>query len=168
MSGLVHSILQYCSTALLYSVFLLQEVIRLESLCKELYTSQDAGVRTEAEKALVAFQNSPDSLGKLLGALELTLIIICRKMSEAVRERKLSVLAAVGHHHHHQADQSVLPEPGAGQQGGHQELRPQLPLDSTQAGPVRCPGHGHSLLSHHQARLVRQRQGRVRVQSRHQ
>ena len=42
----------------------LQEVIRLESLCKELYESQDAGVRTEAEKALVAFQNSPDSLGE--------------------------------------------------------------------------------------------------------
>ena len=65
----------YCSTAVLRysSLFsLLQEVIRLESLCKELYTSQDAGVRTEAEKALVAFQNSPDSLGKLLGALELT------------------------------------------------------------------------------------------------
>ena len=42
---------------------LLQEVLRLEALCKELYESQDASVRTEAEKALVAFQNSPDSLG---------------------------------------------------------------------------------------------------------
>ena len=41
-----------------------QEVIRVEALCKELYESQDASVRTEAEKALVAFQNSPDSLGK--------------------------------------------------------------------------------------------------------
>ena len=38
-------------------------MIRLEALCKELYESQDAGVRSEAEKALVAFQNSPDSLG---------------------------------------------------------------------------------------------------------
>ena len=44
-----------------------QEVIRLEALCKELYESQDAGVRSEAEKALVAFQNSPDSLGNCCG-----------------------------------------------------------------------------------------------------
>ena len=37
----------------------------MEALCKQLYESQDASVRTEAEKALVAFQNSPDSLGNL-------------------------------------------------------------------------------------------------------
>ena len=37
----------------------------MEALCKELYESQDAGVRSEAEKALVAFQNSPDSLGMI-------------------------------------------------------------------------------------------------------
>ena len=36
--------------------FLLQEVIRLEALCKELYESQDAATRAEAEKALVSFQ----------------------------------------------------------------------------------------------------------------
>ena len=64
-----------------------QEVIRLEALCKELYESQDAAARAEAEKALVSFQvgsqctnhpvetwgrvpsisfpqNSPESLGK--------------------------------------------------------------------------------------------------------
>jgi len=46
------------------------EVLRLEALCKELYESQDASVRTEAEKALVAFQNSPDSLGKCQRLLE--------------------------------------------------------------------------------------------------
>merc|ERR1719412_2266012 len=46
------------------------EVLRLEALCKELYESQDAGVRSEAEKALVAFQNSPDSLGKCQRLLE--------------------------------------------------------------------------------------------------
>lgn len=40
-----------------------QEVIRVEALCKQLYESQDTAARTEAEKALVAFQNSPDSLG---------------------------------------------------------------------------------------------------------
>ena len=34
----------------------LQEVIRLEALCKELYESQDAAARAEAEKALVSFQ----------------------------------------------------------------------------------------------------------------
>ena len=33
-----------------------QEVIRLEALCKELYESQDAAARAEAEKALVSFQ----------------------------------------------------------------------------------------------------------------
>ena len=36
--------------------FRLQEVIRLEALCKELYESQDAAARAEAEKALVSFQ----------------------------------------------------------------------------------------------------------------
>jgi hypothetical protein len=40
------------------------EVIRLEALCKELYESHDAAARAEAEKALVSFQNSPESLGK--------------------------------------------------------------------------------------------------------
>ena len=56
-------------------------MIRLEALCKELYESQDAAARAEAEKALVSFQvsflscegcfiflifpqNSPESLGK--------------------------------------------------------------------------------------------------------
>jgi exportin-7 len=42
----------------------LQEVIRIEALCKSLYESQDANERDTAEKALVTFQNSPDSLGK--------------------------------------------------------------------------------------------------------
>ena len=46
-------------------ITMLQEVIQVEALCKQLYESQDASVRTEAEKALVAFQNSPDSLGNL-------------------------------------------------------------------------------------------------------
>lgn len=40
------------------------EVIRIEALCKSLYESQDAGERQEAEKALVTFQNSSESLGK--------------------------------------------------------------------------------------------------------
>jgi exportin-7 len=47
-------------------------VIRLEALCKELYESQDAGARAEAEKALVSFQNSPESLGKFHKFMELT------------------------------------------------------------------------------------------------
>ena len=37
-----------------------QEVQRLEVLCKQLYESQDAAARSEAEKALVTFQNSGD------------------------------------------------------------------------------------------------------------
>ena len=40
--------------------FLEQEVQRLEVLCKQLYESQDAAARSEAEKALVTFQNSGD------------------------------------------------------------------------------------------------------------
>ena len=35
-------------------------VERLEVLCKQLYESQDAAARSEAEKALVTFQNSGD------------------------------------------------------------------------------------------------------------
>lgn len=33
---------------------------RLEVLCKQLYESQDASARSEAEKGLVTFQNSGD------------------------------------------------------------------------------------------------------------
>ncbi|XP_023702744.1 exportin-7 isoform X3 [Cryptotermes secundus] len=41
-----------------------QEVRQLELLCKQLYESQDASQRAEAEKALVGFQNAPDTLSK--------------------------------------------------------------------------------------------------------
>lgn len=41
-----------------------QEVRQLELLCKQLYESQDSGHRAEAEKALVGFQNAPDTLTK--------------------------------------------------------------------------------------------------------
>ncbi|XP_050294230.1 exportin-7 isoform X2 [Anthonomus grandis grandis] len=41
-----------------------QEVRQLELLCKQLYESQDSSIRTEAEKALVVFQESPDALTK--------------------------------------------------------------------------------------------------------
>lgn len=37
---------------------------QLELLCKQLYESQDASQRAEAEKALVGFQNAPDTLSK--------------------------------------------------------------------------------------------------------
>lgn len=36
----------------------------MELLCKQLYESNDPALRTEAEKTLVNFQNSPDSLSK--------------------------------------------------------------------------------------------------------
>lgn len=42
----------------------IQEVRQLELLCKQLYESQDSAHRVEAEKALVAFQNAPDTLTK--------------------------------------------------------------------------------------------------------
>ncbi|PSN46003.1 Exportin-7 [Blattella germanica] len=41
-----------------------QEVRQLELLCKQLYESQDSSHRAEAEKALVGFQNAPDTLSK--------------------------------------------------------------------------------------------------------
>ncbi|XP_026275321.1 exportin-7 isoform X1 [Frankliniella occidentalis] len=41
-----------------------QEVRQLELLCKQLYESQDSSQRVEAEKALVGFQNAPDTLSK--------------------------------------------------------------------------------------------------------
>lgn len=36
----------------------------MELLCKQLYESTDSVIRNEAEKALVAFLNSPDALPK--------------------------------------------------------------------------------------------------------
>nr|CAD7587311.1 unnamed protein product [Timema genevievae] len=41
-----------------------KEVRQLELLCKQLYESQDSAHRAEAEKALVGFQNAPDTLSK--------------------------------------------------------------------------------------------------------
>nr|KAG5695795.1 hypothetical protein BaRGS_013393 [Batillaria attramentaria] len=46
------------------------ESLQLETLCKELYETTDANIRTEAEKALVAFANSPDCLAKCQLLLE--------------------------------------------------------------------------------------------------
>lgn len=40
-----------------------QEIIQLEIMCKQMYEAQDSS-RGEAEKALVAFQNSLDALPK--------------------------------------------------------------------------------------------------------
>lgn len=40
----------------------MSQVGRLEVLCKQLYESSDAGTRSEAEKALVSFQNNPNAL----------------------------------------------------------------------------------------------------------
>ncbi|XP_060809252.1 exportin-7-B [Amyelois transitella] len=47
-----------------------QEVIQIELLCKQLYESQDPNVREQAEKAVVAFQESPDTLSKCQALLE--------------------------------------------------------------------------------------------------
>ncbi|CAG9789667.1 unnamed protein product [Diatraea saccharalis] len=47
-----------------------QEVIQIEVLCKQLYESQDPIVRDQAEKAVVAFQESPDTLSKCQALLE--------------------------------------------------------------------------------------------------
>lgn len=45
-------------------------VSHLEVLCKQLYESQSASERSEAEKALVTFQNAPDGLDKCQMLLE--------------------------------------------------------------------------------------------------
>ncbi|XP_026314400.1 exportin-7-B [Hyposmocoma kahamanoa] len=46
------------------------EVRQIELLCKQLYESQDPVVRDQAEKAVVAFQESPDTLSKCQMLLE--------------------------------------------------------------------------------------------------
>ena len=45
------------------------QVSHLEVLCKQLYESQSASERSEAEKALVTFQNAPDGLDKCQGRI---------------------------------------------------------------------------------------------------
>lgn len=45
-------------------VLCVQEVQQLELLCKELYEATDTVLRVQAEKALVVFQNAPDTLSK--------------------------------------------------------------------------------------------------------
>ncbi|XP_052225839.1 exportin-7-like [Dreissena polymorpha] len=47
-----------------------QELLQLENLCKQLYETADTSLRTEAEKALVAFANAPDCLSKCQLLLE--------------------------------------------------------------------------------------------------
>ncbi|KAL5015882.1 hypothetical protein ScPMuIL_005471 [Solemya velum] len=47
-----------------------QELIQLENLCKQLYETADSNLRTEAEKALVGFGNSPDCLSRCQLLLE--------------------------------------------------------------------------------------------------
>ncbi|XP_028165254.1 exportin-7-B isoform X13 [Ostrinia furnacalis] len=47
-----------------------QEVIQIEILCKQLYESQDPILRDQAEKAVVSFQESPDTLSKCQALLE--------------------------------------------------------------------------------------------------
>ncbi|KAL3864345.1 hypothetical protein ACJMK2_006036 [Sinanodonta woodiana] len=47
-----------------------QELLQLETLCKQLYETADSNMRNEAEKALVSFANSPDCLNKCQLLLE--------------------------------------------------------------------------------------------------
>ena len=48
----------------------LQELGQLEVLCKQLYESTDQAVRSQAEKALISFTESPDCLQKCQYVLE--------------------------------------------------------------------------------------------------
>ncbi|XP_067928160.1 exportin-7-like isoform X2 [Watersipora subatra] len=81
-----------------------QEILQLENLCKELYETQDPHVRNAAEKALVNFPTSSDSLQKcqllleraatpysqLLGATTLTKLV--NKSASAVNsEQRLKI-----------------------------------------------------------------------------
>ena len=51
-------------------LWFVKELLQLENLCKELYETTHANIRSEAEKALVAFANSPDCLAKCQLLLE--------------------------------------------------------------------------------------------------
>lgn len=42
----------------------MQDIQQLELLCNQMYQAQDSSIRSEAEKALVAFQDSCDALPK--------------------------------------------------------------------------------------------------------
>ena len=82
----------------------------MEALCKELYESQDAAARAEAEKALVSFQvkhlaffspfllpfSPPEQSGEP------------GKVPASVGPGQLSLCSAPCHNYHHQADQPVL------------------------------------------------------------
>jgi hypothetical protein len=48
----------------------LQELGQLEVLCKQLYESTDPTIRSQAEKALITFTESPDCLQKCQYVLE--------------------------------------------------------------------------------------------------
>ncbi|XP_029649457.1 exportin-7 isoform X2 [Octopus sinensis] len=47
-----------------------QELLQLENLCKQMYETADSSLRSDAEKALVAFASSPDCLSKCQLLLE--------------------------------------------------------------------------------------------------
>lgn len=49
---------------LINNKYFIKEIQQLEILCKQMYEAQDSILRAEAEKALVAFQDSPDALSK--------------------------------------------------------------------------------------------------------
>lgn len=80
---------------------LTKDIQQLEILCKQMYESQDAPIRSEAEKALVAFQESPDALPKcqllldrgessysqLLAATTLTKLISRNSQSLSIRQK---------------------------------------------------------------------------------
>lgn len=59
-----------CKQCLWYVLYKFQELLQLENLCKQLYETADTSLRTEAEKALVAFANAPDCLSKCQLLLE--------------------------------------------------------------------------------------------------
>ena len=50
--------------------YVLQELVQLELLCKQLYETGDANLRSEAEKTLIQFASSPDCLNKCQLLLE--------------------------------------------------------------------------------------------------
>ena len=58
----------HCNKNHLFIYF--QELLQLENLCKQLYETADTNLRSEAEKALVAFADSPDCLNKCQLLLE--------------------------------------------------------------------------------------------------
>ena len=68
-----------------------QQIAQLELLCQQFYESTDIAVRSEAEKALVSFSESPESLPQCQVILERSQVRLFSVASCAVACRPLNI-----------------------------------------------------------------------------